>query len=178
MNKKPRPTLQCGRPAQAPARISPAEVAAYRQKLSHYLSKSGGRFTEPRWQVALAILDAGRHLDSGAIVERVKRTDPRIGAATVYRAIKLLCDAGILEESHQGATGKTVYELCGDEHHDHIVCSDCGAVFEFHDRALEKAQEEIASKEGFKLEGHRHVLMGRCAWLSKENSPKNKGARR
>jgi Fur family ferric uptake transcriptional regulator len=116
--------------------------------------------------VAQAILSAGRHLDSSEIVSRVHAVNPGVGAATVYRAIKLLCDAGILEESHQGFSGRTVYELAGDEHHDHILCTDCGAVFEFHDEALESAQERISRREGFALEGHRHVLMGRCEKLA------------
>jgi Fur family ferric uptake transcriptional regulator len=116
--------------------------------------------------VAQAILSAGRHLDSGEIVSRVHASHPGVGAATVYRAIKLLCDAGILEESHQGFSGRTVYELSGDEHHDHILCTDCGAVFEFHDEGLELAQERIARREGFALAGHRHVLMGRCERLA------------
>jgi Fur family ferric uptake transcriptional regulator len=158
--------LRCGRSAPAPVPIRADEIEACRQKLAGYLAANGLRFTEPRWKVAQAILSAGRHLDSGEIVSRVHAAHRGVGAATVYRAIKLLCDAGILEESHQGFSGRTVYELAGDEHHDHILCTDCGAVFEFHDESLESAQERIARREGFALSGHRHVLMGRCERLA------------
>lgn len=159
--------LPCGRALPAPTPIQKTEIYTYRAKLTEYLAKNGLRFTEPRWKVAEAILSAGRHLDSGAIVERVHYKHPGVGAATVYRAIKLLCDAQILEESHQSFSGKTVYELSGDEHHDHILCSDCGAIFEFHDSRLETAQERIAKDQGFRLAGHRHVLLGHCTLLTR-----------
>jgi Fur family ferric uptake transcriptional regulator len=159
--------LKCGREAPALNPLRKSEIESYRAQLTQYLTRHGLRFTEPRWKVAEAILGAGRHLDSSQIVERVHSQHPGVGAATVYRAIKLLCDAGILEESHQSFSKKTVYELSGDEHHDHILCTDCGSIFEFHDSKLEIAQERIATQQGFQLAGHRHVLLGRCERLER-----------
>jgi Fur family transcriptional regulator, ferric uptake regulator len=156
---------KCGRRVPPPPPIRSEDVHRYRDRLAEYLAQNGLRFTEPRWKVAQAVLSSARHLDSATLVERVAKKYPDVGSATVYRAIRLLCDAGILEESHQSASGTTVYELSDDEHHDHILCSDCGATFEFHDAALEAAQERIAREQGFSLSGHRHVLIGRCSLL-------------
>lgn len=165
----------CGRPTPKPHATQKAEIEAQRQKLARYLSGRGLRFTEPRWKVAQAILNAGRHLEAPAILEQVHKRNPDVGAATVYRAITLLCEAGILEQSHQDASGKTLYEITSEDHHDHILCADCGATFEFHDSRLEAAQERIANDQGFSLSDHRHVLMGRCSLLQQQkNSRKPK----
>jgi len=146
------------------------DLESIRLRLEVYLRERQLRFTEPRWKVAVSILLSGLHLDSRDIVAAVKKRDPGVGEATVYRAIRLLCDAGILEESHQSTSGRTVYEIADDEHHDHILCTDCGEVFEFHDETLEKLQVQTARAQGFSLVGHRHLLIGKCSF--KQNKGK------
>jgi Fur family ferric uptake transcriptional regulator len=156
--------LKCGREAPVRRKLQGEDLQAIRVRLESYLRERQLRFTEPRWKVAESILLSGLHLESRDIVSAVKKRDPGVGEATVYRAIRLLCDAAILEESHHSASGRTVYEIADDEHHDHILCTDCGEVFEFHDEALERLQEETARSQGFSLVGHRHVLMGKCSF--------------
>ena len=156
--------LKCGREAPARRRLDSEALGSIRARLESYLRERQLRFTEPRWKVAESILLSGLHLESRDIVSAVKKRDPGVGEATVYRAIRLLCDAGILEESHHTASGRTVYEIAHDEHHDHILCTDCGEVFEFHDETLERLQEQTARNQGFSLVGHRHVLIGKCSF--------------
>jgi Fur family ferric uptake transcriptional regulator len=159
-------TLPCGRP-KAPRHVPPSETQLQlaKNKLSQFLRDSGLKYTEQRWQIAQTILKTGGHLDSQQIVDVVKKHHPEIGAATVYRSIKLLCDANLLERSHQSVDGKIFFELPDDDHHDHIICMDCGEIFEFKDMAIESGQERVANTNGFQLRGHRHVIHGACDFL-------------
>jgi Fur family ferric uptake transcriptional regulator len=160
--------LPCGRPVPpAPPPPDEATLEVWKQRLRDYLSGKGLKWTDQRWTIANLILTTGGHLDAQDIVARVKAVEPGIGAATVYRNIKVLCEAGLLEDSHRSQDGRTLYELPDEHHHDHIVCQDCNEIFEFHDDAIENLQEKIAKDFGFRLEGHRHLIQGRCIYLKK-----------
>ena len=100
-------------------------------------------------------------------MREVQRAYPGIGAATVYRSIKVLCDAKILRETLVDADGRVVYEVFDEDHHDHIVCLDCGAIFEFHDSLIESRQERVAGELAFAPVRHRHVIYARCEYKKK-----------
>ena len=103
------------------------------------------------------------HVDLPTLLERARRQNPRLGLATVYRAMKLMEEAGLAEARHFGA-GAAVYEVAvGREHHDHLICQGCGAIQEFHSEEIERLQEEVAASHGFVLLHHRHELYGYCA---------------
>lgn len=163
--------LPCGRPApeRDTAPVEPEKLERWQARLRAYLVAQKLKYTEQRWKIARLILLSGDHLSAQGIVEAVKRRHPEIGGATVYRNIKVLQDAGLLQESFSDRLGRAVYEVGGggdsdahEEHHDHIVCLDCGAIFEFHDEAIEARQSEIARKLKFSVEGHRHVIHAHC----------------
>jgi len=157
--------LPCGR--SRPSRAAPpnqARLCQWQQQLKDYLTRSQLKYTEQRWKIAETILSTGGHLDAQALVEKVKGTHPGIGAATVYRSIKVLCDASILKESLTDAQGRVVYELFDDDHHDHIICIDCGEIFEFHDEKIEAQQNAIARKLQFQQVRHRHVIYAHCGF--------------
>lgn len=157
----------CGRPLAAHPAPSAESLRAWEKKLRDWLSMNKLKFTEQRWSIAHILLKYGGHLDATQLVKRVKQNDPKIGAATVYRCIKVLCDAGLLQQSLQDAQGRVVFELPDETHHDHIICSDCGEIFEFHNHAIESLQTDIAQAEGFTLSGHRHVIYARCNMLKR-----------
>jgi len=159
-------TLPCGRPMETPhSPIDASQLIEIQKKLRTYLSQEKLKYTEQRWQIAELILKAGGHFDAQTIVDIVNKAHPEIGAATVYRNLKVLCDAGLLEKSHQSVDGRELYELPDDEHHDHIICLDCGEILEFQNQKIEALQEHIASSFSFELSGHRHVIHGRCDYL-------------
>ena len=88
--------------------------------------------------------------------------EPRIGYATVYRTLKLLKECGLAYERHFG-DGVSRYEVAwDDEHHDHLICIDCGKIVEFEDEGIEKLQHDVAAKHGFTLVRHRLELYGMC----------------
>ncbi|HVW29996.1 MAG TPA: Fur family transcriptional regulator [Polyangiaceae bacterium] len=83
--------------------------------------------------------------------------------ATVYRAIPLLVEAGLIQATMLSRGNEHHYEVAFErEHHDHLVCKLCGKVVEFHSEALEALQREIASRYGFVIDEHVHELLGRC----------------
>ncbi len=85
----------------------------------------------------------------------------KAGLATVYRVLTQLQHAGLLKQAHF-ESGKAVYELDDGMHHDHLVCTTCGRVQEFHDDAIEQRQRLIAVEHGFEVIEHSHILYGRC----------------
>ena len=160
-------TLPCGRPAAAhPSAPLAPKLEEWHQQLRAYLSSEGLKYSEQRWKIAELILMTGGHLDSQGVVDRVKQKYPEIGAATVYRNLKVLCDARILKESLNDSNGRVIYELFEDDHHDHIICLDCGEIFEFHDEKMESLQDTVVKGMSFVEVRHRHVVYARCAYKS------------
>jgi Fur family transcriptional regulator, ferric uptake regulator len=83
--------------------------------------------------------------------------------ATVYRAIPILVEAGIIEARVQGPGDSQLFERAFErEHHDHLVCTRCGTIVEFYSETLETLQREIAETHGFRLDAHLHELRGLC----------------
>jgi len=161
--------LSCGRPGLPLAsKPTATRMTAWHQQLRDFLTAQGLKYSEQRWKIAELILATGGHLDAQDIVEHVKQKYPEIGAATVYRNIKVLCDAKILKESLNDPHGRVVYELYDDDHHDHLVCLDCGGIFEFHSDKIEALQNNIVLGMRFTQVRHRHVVYARCEF--KKNS--------
>ena len=128
--------------------------------LSEYLDKNQLKRTRQREIILDAFLDQGGHASSEELHRVIVELSPGIGYTTVYRTMKLLVDAGLAEERHFN-DGLARYEPC-HHHHDHLVCTSCGAIIEFESDEIENAQTEIARSHGFTLENHRHELYGRC----------------
>jgi Fur family ferric uptake transcriptional regulator len=115
--------------------------------------------TEQRRIIAEVLQDAADHPDVEALHARSVARDERISIATVYRTVKLLEEAGILEK-HEFGDGRARYEDAERDHHDHLINLLTGEVIEFVDPEIEVLQERIARKLGFDLKGHRMELYG------------------
>lgn len=131
------------------------------------LKNMGLKATFPR----LKILDVFRRADQRhQSAEDVYRTliaeDVDIGLATVYRVLTQFEQAGILVRS-QFDGGKAVFELNDGDHHDHLICTNCGKVVEFTDPEIEKRQRAVAKDKGFVLESHTMLLYGTCPSCAK-----------
>ncbi|MFM8409456.1 MAG: Fur family transcriptional regulator [Alphaproteobacteria bacterium] len=140
--------------------LSRAErFAAFRRALKD----KGLKSTSQRDDIAHVFFGSQRHLSVDELYREVRKVNPRVGYATVYRTIKLLKECGLADEQHF-ADGQTRYESAkgDDHHHDHILCDRCGKIVEFADDALEQLQEEIAARLGFVLARHRMELYGIC----------------
>jgi Fur family ferric uptake transcriptional regulator len=104
---------------------------------------------------------AGHHLTVEELTRTVRRAFPRIGGVTVYRTLKLLAKMGYAKELDFGE-GMRRYESNIASHHDHLVCRECGAVIEFQDLRIEKLQEIVTRRHGFRPTAHRLEIYGRC----------------
>lgn len=106
------------------------------------------------------------HFSADDVYMTLSKEGMDIGLATVYRVLTQFEEAGIILRNHfesGKAEGRAIYELNQGNHHDHLVCLDCGHVEEFVDTAIESRQREIAEKLGFKLQDHALALYGTCA---------------
>ena len=132
------------------------------------LKSTGLKATLPRLKI-LEIFQKGlqRHMTAEDVFRVLLGDHSDVGLATVYRVLTQFEQAGLLSRSNF-ESGKAVYELNEGQHHDHLVCLDCGRVEEFYDAEIEKRQNEVARKAGFELRGHSLALYGDC---TKPNCP-------
>jgi Fur family ferric uptake transcriptional regulator len=121
--------------------------------------KNGLRMTEQRRVVAQVLETSDDHPDVEELYFRASKLDPRISIATVYRAVKLFEESGILEKLEFG-DGRARYEDADRDHHDHLIDMQTGEVIEFIDPDIEALQEKIAVRLGYKLKDHRLELYG------------------
>jgi Fur family ferric uptake transcriptional regulator len=134
------------------------ELEAFEQYLlNHSLKRS-----RQREIILERFLETEGHLSVDDLYRIIQRTNPEIGRTTIYRTLKLLCDAEIAK-AIELQDGLTRFEILNkDEHHDHMVCTLCGTIVEFTSEAVEKIQEQIAEANGFTVDSHRHQIFGRC----------------
>lgn len=133
------------------------------EAFTQYLSDENLKMTPQRGLILECILEQTQHLSPEEIYDMVRKRDGSVGQATVYRTLKLLAEAGIIE-SLDFADGVARYEVAwGKEHHDHLICESCGKNIEIMDPVIEKRQEAIAEEYGFKLSHHKMYLYGLCS---------------
>jgi len=129
---------------------------------SQDLKKAGLKVTLPRMKI-IEILETAekRHLSAEDIYRYLRDAGEEIGLATVYRVLTQFETAGLVRRHHFEG-GQAVFELERGQHHDHIVCVECGHVEEFYDEVIEERQRAIAERLGFALVEHSLILYGRC----------------
>ncbi|NIQ97041.1 MAG: transcriptional repressor [Desulfuromonadales bacterium] len=130
------------------------------------MARKGLKSTQQREVILDYFLRSGSHLSTEELYLKIRKKHPNIGYATVYRTLKLFAESGIAEELNFG-DGQTRYEAVGnEEHHDHLVCTECGKILEFENEEIEHLQEKVAKQHGFKIKNHRLELYGLCAACS------------
>lgn len=117
----------------------------------------GLKMTEQRRVIARVLSQATDHPDVEQLYQRASEVDPRISIATVYRTVKLFEESGILER-HDFGDGRSRYEEATEDHHDHLIDMQSGDVIEFYNEEIERLQQEIANKLGYRLIDHRLEL--------------------
>jgi Fur family ferric uptake transcriptional regulator len=143
-------------------------VVDAQEHFSEFLSAKGIRRSTRRNEVLDVFLGCEYHITANQLVELVHQRNPKIGIATVYRTLKLITEAGIARAIEFG-DGTMRYEHdYGHEHHDHIVCVQCGMFKEISNEGIEAEQVLMAQKLGFSLLRHKMVLYGVCPECSKK----------
>jgi len=119
----------------------------------------GVKLTDQRKIIAKIMSDSNDHPDVDELYKRASKIDSKISIATVYRTVKLFEELGIVAK-HDFKGGKARYEELNEGHHDHLVDIKTGEIIEFVDEEIEKLQQKVADKYGYKLVDHKLELYG------------------
>ncbi|MGQ0507010.1 MAG: Fur family transcriptional regulator [Myxococcaceae bacterium] len=130
--------------------------------LNRYMAERGLKSTRQRSLIIDTFFGSDGHLSVEDVWSKVRQQDPKVSVATVYRTMKLLSECGLAHAQNFG-DGQTRYEpALGKHHHDHLICTSCGAIVEFENDRIEAMQEAVARKHGFKVQSHKMELYGQC----------------
>ena len=138
------------------------EDSEWVSRLQGYLSKNGLRLTNQRKLIAATFFEAEGHLNFEQLYEAVQQRDSSVGQATVYRTLKVLVDSGLANSSRFGGNSALYESAITDEHHDHLICTECGLIVEFCDDQIESLQHVVAQGHGFTLKDHTMELYATC----------------
>jgi Fur family ferric uptake transcriptional regulator len=128
-------------------------------KIEDKCKQRGVRLTDQRRLIAKVMNQSSDHPDVDELHKRISKIDEKVSIATVYRTVKLFEESGIIEK-HDFKGGKARYEQSPDIHHDHLIDVNTGEIVEFVDEEIEKLQNKVAEKLGYKLVDHRLELYG------------------
>ena len=158
-------TTQPSKPASAKRRAKEqaTELAeAARARLSSWITERGLKSTRQRDLIVETFFTTEGHLSVDELLAKVSARDGNIGAATVYRTMKILGEAGLASARHFD-DGQTRYEAALDRHHhDHLICTSCHAIVEFENERIEELQDTVAQEHGFAVTRHKLELYGLC----------------
>ena len=125
------------------------------------LERAGYRVTAPRRTVVGLVAGRSGHFTAADLVDEARARRLGIGRATIFRALDLLLELGILERLDL-PSGEHAYVRCEPIHHHHVVCSGCGRATEIDDAGLRAVVDTIAERTGYEIDKHRLELFGRC----------------
>jgi len=138
------------------------------------LRKAGLKATLPRLKILNILERSGGHMTAEEVYKAMIEEGDEAGLATVYRVLTQFEDAGLVIK-HNFEGGRSVFELDQGHHHDHMVCVECGKVFEFVDQEIENRQRQVADKAGFVIEDHALYLYGVCKGMRENGVCSKKG---
>ncbi len=128
----------------------------------NYLKEKGLKITNQRLLVAEKIFSSHNHFTAEGLLDELKDNKDRISKATIYRILSIMVESGLLAEHDFGKDYKYYEHIIGHEHHDHIICMQCGRIVEFMDEQIEELQRSAANKNGFSIVGHSLNLYANC----------------
>ncbi|HTR54492.1 MAG TPA: transcriptional repressor [Kofleriaceae bacterium] len=139
----------------------PNDTGELKERWRTYVQDRRLNVTAQREAIVEQFLRTRDHVSIDELLTKVRKRQPKVGYATVYRTLKLLVDSGLAVERQFG-DGQARFEVVGD-HHDHLICVHCGLILEFEDDEIERLQDRIATRlGGFTVLRHRHELYGLC----------------
>lgn len=157
--------------ARRPAQFK-AWLSNILQTFQEHLGRRGLKLTRQREEILRCLMSAERHLGVDAIYTQLKKQDPSLGRATIFRTVKLLQECGLVAEVGS-VNGGAKFELKADRpHHDHMICVECSRIIEFQSPMMERFQDEAIRRQGFVALWHRHEIFGRCAACHKKRTKK------
>ncbi|MCL5036049.1 MAG: transcriptional repressor [Chloroflexi bacterium] len=137
-----------------------------------HLKLRGLKSTRQRQAIFNAFIESSVHLSAEELYRKLRKKNPGIGLSTVYRTLKLLCDCGLARALQLDDNMVTFEKESKRDHHDHMVCRECGRIEEFYSKAIEDLQERVAKKHGFIPEDHRMKIIGLCKECARRKAEK------
>jgi Fur family ferric uptake transcriptional regulator len=128
-----------------------------------FLRKKGLKLTNQRRDILVRVLAVPKHFSAEELLLAIRREDSSVSKATVYRTLALLVESHLLEAVDFERGYKLYERALGHMHHDHLICTGCGKIVEFHDEEIERAQQAVAELHEFEVTWHTHKLYGLCA---------------
>jgi Fur family ferric uptake transcriptional regulator len=126
------------------------------------LKERGLKSTAQRDDIARVFFELGHHISAEELHAKVKKINPHVGYATIYRTLRLLKECALLYERHFDE-GQARYEAVAERHHDHFICEQCGRIIEFENASIERMQNIVARDLGVTLTRHKMELYGICS---------------
>lgn len=127
-----------------------------------YLERRGLKLTAERQELFEELFARHEHLEADELLVRLRAKHKKISRATIYRTLELLVDSGIVGRVRIGETGYRYERMRAGDHHDHLICNECGRVIEFREPRIESLQDEVYERYGFVPLSHSHQLRGIC----------------
>ncbi len=131
-------------------------------RFQEYLQQQGLKLTSERIALVREIFSIHYHFEADELLFKMKEKAVKISRATVYRSLELLVKSGMVRRVHLGEDHYHYEHVTGNSHHDHLICTTCGGVIEFHDEVLEQRQLEICEKKKFTPTFHNLQILGVC----------------
>ncbi len=126
------------------------------------MRERGLKSTAQRDAIAHVFFALGRHISAEELYAEVRKINPHVGYATIYRTLRLLKECALVSERHFDE-GQARYETVSERHHDHFICERCGKIIEFENEGIERLQQAVARQLGALLTRHKMELYGLCA---------------
>jgi len=133
------------------------------ERFSHYLQNNGLKLTSERLVILKESLATEGHFEADDLLVILKQKGCKTSRATVYRTLEILALAGILRKVYLGGSAIQFEKAFGLPHHDHMVCQNCGARFEFESPELQKLKDELGHKHNFAVTDYGMQIFGLCA---------------
>jgi Fur family ferric uptake transcriptional regulator len=127
-----------------------------------FLAGQGFKLTNERAALVREIFSTHYHFEADELLFKMKEKSLKISRATIYRTLELLVRSGMVRRVHLGEDHYHYEYVSGNSHHDHLICTTCGSVIEFHDPALEQRQREICDRKKFTPTFHNLQILGVC----------------
>jgi len=131
-------------------------------KFQDFLAQNALKLTSEREALVREIFATHYHFEADELLFKMKEKGLKISRATVYRTLELLVKSNLVRRVHLGEDHYHYEHVAGNSHHDHLVCTACGTVIEFHDEELERRQLEICERKKFTPTFHNLQILGLC----------------